>query len=295
MPSPEVLVVGAGPAGLAAGIHLARAGIPHLLLERTRPGGLLHAAGLVECYPGFPRGIQGPRLARAMQRQALALGVRIEAAAAVDARIEAGAFALRVGGSWLRAPCLVLCCGTRPRPVAGLPVEGDLAGRLHASTASLPRRLAGRRVLVSGGGDAAFDSALQLRARGAEVGLVLRGPPRALPVLVERVRRGGLPVLQGWQLDGVRRCGPRLELSLRGPAGEERRAEVDHLLCCHGREPEDGLWRALAPGEVPQDVPTAREGLFLAGDLLRGRCRYAAVAAGDGLRAARLAEAWLRR
>jgi thioredoxin reductase len=259
----EVAVVGAGPAGLAAGIHLARAGICHRVFERHRPGGLLHAAGLVECYPGFPRGIQGPRLAAAMVRQARALGARIEAVEVTAARWE-GRFLLEAGGSWA-ATCLILATGTRPRGAA----PPGYSGSVHFGTDTLPRRLVGRRVWVSGGGDAAFDSALQARRRGADVGVFLRGEPKAMALLVTRAAAAGVLVHRGRSLAEALAAGA-----------------PDHLLICHGRDPENGLLAGLA-AEVP--------GLFLAGDLTRCGLRYAAVAAGDGLAAARLAEACLGR
>ncbi|MFH1462779.1 MAG: NAD(P)/FAD-dependent oxidoreductase [Pseudomonadota bacterium] len=271
----QVAVVGGGPAGLAAGLHLARAGIAHRVFERRRPGGLLHAAGLVECYPGFPGGIQGPRLAAAMVRQARVLGVLIEQAEVTGARQHEGRFCLDAGAAWT-ASCLILATGTVPRGVAP---EG-FAGPVHHGTDSLPRRLAGERVWISGGGDAAFDSALQARDRGASVEVFLRGEPRAMELLVRRAAEAGVQVHRGSSV-----------------AQALTEGAPDHLLICHGRDPEDLLWRQLMGVEARPtwEVETHVRGLFLAGDIVRGNVRYAAVAAGDGLRAARLAEALLGR
>jgi len=285
----DVAVVGAGPAGLAAGIHLARAGIRHVVVERAFPGGLLHAAGLVECYPGFPHGVQGPRLALAMERQARRLEVALERAEVDGAERCCGGFAFRAGARGWAARCAILATGTRPVPVvlpAGLP-----PGRVHRGTDSFRGAPGGARVWISGGGDAAFDSALQLAGWGARVDLSFRGAaPRALGRLVERAQAAGVRVHAGCALLGVEAAGEGLAVWTSGGA-----AEVDHLVLCHGREPEDALWRALA-GDAPlAGVLTAIPSLFLAGDVCRGAVRYAAVAAGDGLRAARLAESFLGR
>ncbi|MCJ7489823.1 MAG: FAD-dependent monooxygenase, partial [Thermoplasmata archaeon] len=74
----SVVIVGAGPAGIAAGMFLKRAGVEPLLLEKREPGGLLREANLVENYPGFPGGISGRELASLMTHQMEKLGVRLE-------------------------------------------------------------------------------------------------------------------------------------------------------------------------------------------------------------------------
>jgi thioredoxin reductase len=192
------------------------------------------------------------------------LGVRIEAGEVTGARHEGGIFHLEAGDTWT-ATCLILATGTRPRGAA----PPGFCGPVHHGTDTLPKRLAGRRVWVSGGGDAAFDSALQARRRGAEVDLFLRGAPKAMALLVARAEVAGVRVRRG-----------------RSVAEALVASTPDHLLICHGRAPEDTLLAGLGAD---------RPGLFLAGDLARGRLRYAAVAAGDGLAAARLAEDWLGR
>ncbi len=73
----KVVIIGGGPAGLAAAIQLQRYGIPSILLEKERLGGLLWSANLVENYPGFPAGVHGPKLAQLIERQARRIGVPI--------------------------------------------------------------------------------------------------------------------------------------------------------------------------------------------------------------------------
>lgn len=294
----DVAVVGAGPAGLAAGIHLARVGLSHQVFERREPGGLLRSAGLVECYPGFPGGVQAPVLVEAMVDHARGLGVCLTLAEVLDLSWTGASYELQVGSdSWL-ADTVVLATGTLPRPFRpGLAGEVQARARVQYETAALPQRLEGQRVWISGAGDAAFDSALQLVERGALVELGLRGQaPRALALLVRRARERGVRLHTGCELRsaGASGDGLRLELTMATGAADQR---VDWLLICHGRDPDHLLWHRLASSAArgPHQVESHYPGLFMAGDMIRGGCRYAAVAAGDGLRCARLAEAHLER
>jgi thioredoxin reductase (NADPH) len=292
-----VAVVGAGPAGLAAGIHLARAGISHRVFERAEPGGLLRSAGLVECYPGFPGGVQAAVLVRNMVAQARGLGVDLQTAEVESLGWTRAGFELVGDAGPFRAAAVILATGTRPRALApGLVGDPSALSRIHHETCTLPEQLHGARVWISGGGDAAFDSGLQLVERGAQVHIAVRGRPRALGLLIRRARERGIALHLGCSLETVDARFDGLELGLAGRGGE-RRERVDQLLVCHGRDPEVSLWQGLTSEQArdPHRVESLYPGLFLAGDLVRGSCRYAGVAVGDGLRCARLAEAHLER
>ncbi len=294
----DVAVVGAGPAGLAAGIHLARLGLEHRVFERDEPGGLLRSAGLVECYPGFPGGIHARELVTAMVAQAVDLGVHIEAGEVVDLGWTAAGYQLGCDSRHWLAQVVILATGTRPRPLGAGCFDGAIPTQhVHHGTASLPWGLDGARVLVSGGGDAAFDSALQVHERGARVELVMRGSqPKAMDLLVRRARERGVRIGLNTTLSSLRPVPDGLELTLSTADGPLTRG-ADHVLVCHGRDPDHLLWHRLASPAArgPRQVESHYPGLFMAGDLVRGECRYAAVAAGDGLRCAKLAEVHLER
>jgi thioredoxin reductase len=282
-----VAIIGAGPAGVSAAVQLRRAGIRFALFERARVGGLLHEAQRIENFPGVAGGVRGRALAGRLRRQLATAGIAVEAAEVLALSRHDGRFRLRTRGRTLAAERVVLACGTTPLPLPA-PLDGeDVRGRVV--TGILPLLATrGRTIAVIGGGDAAFDYALSLAARN-EVHVLVRSPrPRALPLLVERCRRHpAIVVHEGCRLVGAevgRKAAP-LRLRTEGAPGRGYGEIACHwALTAIGREPafaflDPGL-RALLPGLA------AGKRLFLVGDAANGRCRQAAIAAADGLRAA---------
>jgi thioredoxin reductase (NADPH) len=294
----DVAVVGAGPAGLAAGVHAARAGLAHAIFDPGPPGGLLRAANLVENYPGYSPGIPGARLADAIAKHANELSIRRVRVRVESITLSSGTFVLRGKGLNVRACAVILATGTRP-VAARTPgvTTATRIGLCHRDARTLPEDLSGTTVAVSGSGDAAFDTALNAAGRGARVEIFVRtAAVKANRVLLERVRAAGVPVhgCTGIEKVGVTGGGLRLKIKHRGKAAPD--VVCDHLILCHGREPEDALYRSLAGRnvDVPRDVRTGVLGLFCAGDVIRGSCRYAVVAAADGTRACHHAEEYIR-
>jgi biphenyl 2,3-dioxygenase ferredoxin reductase subunit len=198
---------------------------------------------------------------------------------ALAATADGHAVELADGRRW-RARCVCLATGTRPRhwPVA-------LAGGrwVHRDARSLPARLDGLRAAVVGGGEAALDTALSLRDRGAGVELWVRGRRlRASAVLRAEAQAAGVQPIWSTEPVRARRQGQSWELTSR----DGRRLVADELVVCIGRERRDELLAAVQPQPDSSDPLVYRPGLFVAGDLIRGRDRYAATAMGDGQRAA---------
>ncbi|MBI5525070.1 MAG: NAD(P)/FAD-dependent oxidoreductase [Deltaproteobacteria bacterium] len=295
----DVAIVGAGPGGLAAGVHAARAGLDHVVFDPGPSGGLLRAANLVENYPGYSPGLPGAELAGAITRHADELGVRHVAARVESISMSSGRFVLRGKGFRAQARTVILATGTRPAatrvPGAAAAVKKNVC---HHDVRTLPKDLSGATVAVSGSGDAAFDAALNVMRRGARVEIYVRTASiKANRVLMERVREARIPVNGCTEIERIGAVARRLRLKTKHRGKAALSVKCDHLLLCHGREPEDALFRMLVGkgAALPADVQTAVRGLFCAGDLIRGSCRYAVVAAADGTRACCLAEEHIRR
>jgi len=280
----SVVIIGAGPAGLAAAMQLSRQGHQPLVLERKQVGGLLWNANLVENYPGFPRGIRGPELVALFQKQAKTLGVRIAFEEAHLAGLESDLFRIGTEKRELAARFLVAATGTRakglPPAMLGPGLEEKVFSEVYPLLGSK-----GNQVIILGGGDAAFDYALNL-ARENQVVILNRGKEiKALSLLFDRAEaHPKITYHSQAQLQSLQE-GKEGQLQLRVTfSGEIRELEGDYLIAAIGREPELGFTTASIMEEI-QGSPIANR-LYLIGDLKNGQYRQTAIAVGDGIRAA---------
>ena len=288
----DVLVVGCGPAGIAAAIQAHRQRLAVRALDRSGPGGLLRAANRVENYPGFPGGIRGAELAARAVSQASAIGIAFEREEVerIERRSDGTFDASLARGARIEARSVVLATGTRPREL-GIPGEAALRGSLVFDRADeVPVGPAARDLLVVGGGDCALDQALSLAERGARVTVLVRsGRTRALSLLVERSKRAGIDLRFDARPVGLRAEDGSLVVSVAAPEGPLE-LRCGGLLVAVGREPVTPAVGAIPRDRLLREVDavgrSAVPGLYVAGDCRGGRARQAAIAAGDGLRAA---------
>lgn len=279
----SIAVIGAGPAGIAAAIQLRRHGFNPFLLEKEQPGGLLRQARWVENYPGFPGGISGIDLADVFWKQAAAFGVEWLKAEVLALEPGRASMVLHTTTGSLAAAGLVLASGSRPRPLPARYRDHRLAG-LVFNDLNLVQTGPGRLVAVLGGGDAAFDYALNLAGRGCRVFILLRdGKEKCLPLLAESCREHpGIELFYRTEPKQARLTPDHRLGLLIGPGTRE--LQVDCLLAAIGRRAEDRLWRGLDRENRRFLLSTRR--IVLAGDVKNGRLRQTALAVGDGVRAA---------
>ena len=286
-PTVDVAIVGAGPAGLAAAVQLARQGVRAAVFDRGDPGGQIATANRVDNYLGLP-GLAGAELAKRFLRHARRQGVRItreEVLAVVPGKW----FSVRTGGGKIRARAVILATGAEPRPAGGL--GAGIAPRIKYDTRELAD-FRGKDAIILGGGDAALDRALRLRDICSRVRVLSRGSLTAHPGLVAECRRAKIKLVQGvgkWNVS-ARKGGFVVA------TGKDRfPAEV--VLASLGKQPR----AALLPKSLDELAPsfptgaTVIPGLYLTGDIAAGRYRQTSVAAGMGVAAAMHAAEYLKR
>jgi len=293
----RIVIIGAGPAGISAAIQLRRVGLAPVLLEKNEVGGLLRNAHRVENYPGFPDGIAGPDLVARFKAHLEAWKIKVRKAEAIRlSALPEKRLSVETEETVFRPEIVIVASGTRPEAIDLPGSEGLRGRRIFYEPVEMPlERLSGKRVIVAGGGDAALDYALNLRAKGAHVSILTRSKPCGLALLQRRIEDGHIEVKAQVALLSAQKRESGLRLKIR--QGERMRTlAADYLLLACGRTPArsffDGVLENLIP---PETIETGIPGLFLAGDVIRGRYRQTGIAVGDGLLAAMKAEEYLRR
>lgn len=300
----DVVVVGAGPAGVSASIQLKRSGTEPLLLEKDRVGGLLLNANFVENYPGFPDGISGEKLAEIFSRHLKKLGVVVRKETVKRIDRDSNIFHLMADSDMISARCVILATGTLPKKL-GIHGETDIAGRrLFYEIKNLPVR--DGRFIIVGGGDIAFDYALNLSKTAEKIDMVLRGEKaKCIPVLKKEVEKKEnikihyrtIPVSVKKENDAVLECntdgGPKnfvsdyvLVATGRIPNTEILEGELKDEPAADGTTDTGGIIDELKEHPVP--------GLFLAGDVKNGDFRQTGISAGNGLMSAMKAVKFLK-
>jgi len=298
-----VIVIGGGPAGYTAALYTARAGLSPLVVAGYASGGQLMTTTVVENYPGFPLGVEGPDLMHAMRAQAERFGARVLEEDAVNVDLSGPAKQVHTDSGAHLGQAVIIATGASARRL-GVPGEDRLTGRGVATCAVCDgAHFRNLKVAVSGGGDSAMEEALQLSRIAAEVHVVHRRDAlRASKVMQERVL-GDPRIRVHYNTQVVEAVGGRrLEsLILEDVATGERRTEAfDGLFVAIGHVPNTDLFR----GQVPLDAEgyvltaegesrTAVPGVFVAGDAFDRRYRQAVTAAASGCRAALEAERYL--
>ena len=301
----KVIIIGSGPAGYTAAVYAARAALAPLMLTGVQAGGQLTLTTLVENYPGFPDGIQGPELMETMKKQAERFGTEMiaEDATAVDFRRQP--FVVRAGDARYESHTVIIATGATAK-LLGLDAETKLMGRGVSTCATCDGFFfKDQNIMVVGGGDSAMEEALFLSRLGRKVDVVHRRDRlRASKIMQERaLKNPKIEFIWNSAVDGIadvgqgKVTGVRVK-NLKTGALDER--PVDGLFIAIGHQPNTQIFRGqieLLPNEyikvVPGTTQTSVPGVFAAGDAQDHVYRQAVTAAATGCMAALEAERYL--
>ena len=187
----DVVILGSGCSGLTAAIYAARANLKPLVVEGHEPGGQLSLTTLVENFPGFPEGIQGPELIENMKKQAQRFGAEFIHGHVMDANLTFSPMHLNLGpGKLIETRTLIIASGASARWL-NLPSEQALIGHGVSSCATCDGFFfSGKEITVIGGGDSAMEEALFLTRFGTKVTIIHRSDKyRASKIMLERAQR----------------------------------------------------------------------------------------------------------
>jgi thioredoxin reductase (NADPH) len=300
----NVVIIGAGCAGNTAAIYTARANLTPLVVSGHHAGGQLSLTTLVENFPGFPEGIDGPVLVSNMKQQAEHFGAEYSHGTVVEVDFSKRPFRLSIDGDWVEARTVIIASGASARWL-GLPAEEQLIGHGVSSCATCDGFFfRGKKIMVVGGGDSAMEEANFLTRFGEDVTLVHRREQfRASRIMLDRARSNPkikwLPNTVVDEVYDVDKGHVNGALLRDVQTGRQWLQAVDGLFVAIGHTPNTEPFRGqleldaegfiISHGGARTNVP----GVFHAGDVQDRVYRQAVTASGMGCMAAIEAERFL--
>ncbi len=320
----DLVVVGAGPAGLAASVYASSEGLRTICLEAEAIGGQAGTSSMIRNYLGFPRGISGMRLAQRARGQALRFGTRFFTgwpATGISPCEDGGHHVVHTDGGDVHTRSVLVSTGVDYRRLGVEAIE-EMVGRgvFYGAAMAAARELAGDHVVIVGGGNSAGQAAIHAARFASRVTILVRRPGLAETMssyLIDEIEwnprievRGSACVVDGGPDDVGHLAWLEVEDQL---TGERDRVEARGLFLLLGAEPEcswlpeevlrDARGFVLTGRDVPRelwvdDVPpsdlgTTVPGVFAAGDIRSGSMKRVASATGEGASVVSAVHAWL--
>ena len=304
-PTRKVVIIGSGPAGYTAAIYAARANLAPMMYTGLQAGGQLMLTTLVENYPGFVEGIDGPPLMETFREQALRFGTEMVAEDVTAVDFNRQPFLVKTDDSEVEAQTVIVATGASAKLI-GLESESKLMGRGVSTCATCDGFFfKDQNIMVVGGGDSAMEEALYLSRLGRQVQVVHRRDSlRASKIMQERaLKNPKIEFIWDTVVDDVldpakgKVSSVRLKNLKTGAVWE---TPVDGLFVAIGHQPNTAVFKGqieLHPNEYvkvkPGTTQTSVPGVFAAGDVADFTYRQAVTAAGTGCMAALEAERYL--
>ena len=293
----NVIILGSGCSGHTAALYTARANLKPLVLEGHEPGGQLSLTTLVENFPGFPDGIQGPELIENMKKQASRFGAEYRNGHVVSADLSQRPFTLNLGKEAVKTNALIIASGASARWL-GLPNEQALIGHGVSSCATCDGFFfSGKEIAVIGGGDTAMEEATFLTRFASKVTIIHRREEfRASKIMLERAQANPkIEFLMDTVVEDVLDVSKKEVTALKLRNIKTNKAwdfPTSAMFLGIGHEPNAKMFLGQLDADkdgylvTQQNVLTRIPGIFACGDVMDRRYRQAITAAGTGCIAA---------
>jgi len=301
----DLIVVGAGPAGLTAGLYGARSGLKTLVLEEKTPGGAAAETPLIENYPGFHEGISGRDLVERMTKHCKRVGAKVnELERVVELNLSGAKKVAKTDRAAYTASAMIIAPGCHYRSL-GVPGEEELRGRGVSYCAVCDGAFfKGGKVLVVGGGNSAVVSAIYLANLASDVKLAhRRAQLRAEGALVKNLRAQKVEVL--WNMEPKEIKGDvkvRSVVLTNNKTGETKEINVDGVFVQVGEVPNSQVAKEAGvevdrDGYIVVDVRqrTNIKGVYAAGDVTTSPVKQIGAAVGQAIIAATEAFGYIKR
>jgi len=292
----DVIIIGAGPAGLTAGLYTGRARLKTLILEKATAGGQAATTDIIENYPGFPEGVGGFQLTELMKEQALEFGAEIREITPVSTiEVEDDNRVVKTEDESFTARTIIIASGSEPRAL-GIPGEDELRGRGVSYCATCDGAFYRDKVVaVIGGGNAAVEEAIFLTRFASKVYIVHRRDElRADKIVQERaLANDKIEIIWDSHLKKILGTGKVEEIVVENKTSGERTSfpvdgvffyigTVPNTVFCEGSVDVDSRDFIITDERLQTSVP----GIFAAGDCRANLLKQVAVAVGEGALAA---------
>jgi len=273
----DVIIIGGGPAGLAASVQLTRFGLSSLILEANRLGGLVANANLMENYLGFPDGIKGIDFIDLIIKQAINHNINYNIEEVISVAYQNDLFRVSTNKNEYYSKYLIGATGTYPK-IPNIRINSEVAPFVKFDVYDLIN-CSGSNIAIVGAGDAAFDYAINLASKNNNITIYNRSnKTKAIQLLIERSSKfENIKYFESIEiLDIILNSQNEQSIRLIIKDSENYNFEYNFLIFAIGREPNNSLFN---------DVNKQKK-FYLIGDAKNGILRQTAISVGDGLKSA---------
>jgi len=281
----HVVIIGAGPSGIATAIQLKRYEIEPILLEKDEVGGLLRNANLVENYPGFPEGIPGQELVKLFIKQLKNAGIKVCFEEVLELDYMNKVFSIRTSQRTIISSIVVIASGTESLRLSVPEIPEELKNRVFYEVHAMAE-VKDKRIAIIGGGDGAFDYALTLSQRNDVIILNKNDKAKCVPALSKRCMKAkNIFYFDSIKVEEIKDVEDGLLLVYNHyGSGKKEQIYVDYIVISIGRRPCLDFLSVNLKKKLKKLIKEKK--LFMVGDVKNEIYRQTAICVGDGVKSA---------